>query len=267
MSGENNASNGEAERGGDGMGRRRRKSARCDMSTPKTFIDTAQAKTAEIPGAEGRFRLPDAPEREPDDMTSAEQLSETGLHHHLKQFLGHSDTTIVSGEKYVTARRGGEMRYPDLLVAFGVDPALYRETNGYVVSEQGKPPDLVLEIASEGTGHIDVGEKREFYEKLGITEYWRFDASGEYHGARLAGDQLVEGRYEPIGVAGVTGGVLEGYSAVLNLNWRWTEGRLGCYDPATGLHIASYESERVRADTAEARVRELEAELRRVRGD
>ena len=100
-----------------------------------------------------------------------------------------------------------------------------------MASEQGKPPDLALEIASEGTGHIDVGEKREFYQGLGIPEYWRFDASGEYHGARPAGD------------------------------------RLGCYDPATGLHIASLETERVRADTAEARVREPEAELRRVRGD
>ena len=159
------------------------------------------------------------------------------------------------------------MRYPDLLVAFGVDVAAYRETNGYVVSEQGKPPDLVLEIASEGTGRIDVGEKREFYQRLRIPESWRFDASGKYHGARLAGDRLVEGRYEPIGVAVVAGGVLEGYSAALNLNWRWTEGRLGCYDPATGLHIASFETERLRADTAEARVRELEAELRRVRGD
>ena len=114
-----------------------------------------------------RFRLPDPPEREPDDVTSAEHLSETGLHHHLKQFLGNPETTIVSGEKYVTARRGAEMRYPDLLVALGVDPAAYRETNGYVVSEQRKPPDLVLEIASEGTGHIDVGEKREFYQRLG----------------------------------------------------------------------------------------------------
>lgn len=220
-----------------------------------------------IPNPEGRFRLPDPPEREPDDMTSAEHLSETGLHHHLKQFLGNPQATIVSGEKYLTAWRGSDMRYPDLLVAFDVDVAAYRETNGYVISEQGKAPDLVLEIASEGTGHIDVGEKREFYERLGIPEYWRFDATGEFHGDKLAGDRLVEGRYEAIDVAEVSNGALEGYSAVLNLNWRWHDGRLGCHDPATGLHIASFETERVRADAAEAQVRELEAELRRLRGD
>jgi len=233
---------------------------------------TTSDATARTAKPRGRFRLPDPPEREPNDMTSAEHLSETGLHHHLKQFLGNPETNIVSGEKYVTARRGTEMRYPDLMVAFGVDPAAYRETNGYVVSEQGKPPDLVLEIASEGTGHIDVGEKREFYEKLGILEYWRFDATGDYHGSRLAGDRLVGGRYEPIDIAEVSGGALEGHSAALNVNWRWEDGLLGCHDPATGLHIATFESERaarlvveeerdverVRADSAEARVRELE---------
>ena len=228
---------------------------------------TTSDATAKIPSPKGRFRLPEPPEREPNDMTTLEHLSETGLHHHLKQFLGNPETTIVSGEKYLTARRGAEMRRPDLLVAFGVDPAAYRATNGYMVSEQGKPPDLVLEIASVATGHIDVGEKREFYEGLGIGEYWRFDATGEYHGTRLSGDQLVEGRYQPINIVELPGGALEGYSAALNLNWRWEDGQLGFHDPATGLHIATFETERVRADAAEVRVRELEAELRRLRGD
>ena len=235
------------------------------MTTPDTAAK--RPKTGE------RFRLPDPPEREPDDMTSAEHLSETGLHHHLKQFLGNPETTIVSGEKYITVQRGDDRRFPDLMVAFGVDPAAYREDNGYIISEQGKPPDLVLEIASEGTGHIDIGEKREFYEGLGIPEYWRFDATGEFHRTRLAGDRLVEGRYEPVAVEEVEDGVLQGHSAVLNLNWRWEQGRLACHDPATGRHIATFEDERARADReqearldAEARVRELEDENRRLRG-
>ena len=222
-------------------------------------MTTAHTKITNPPG---HFRLPDPPEREPDDMTSAEQLSETGLHHHLKQFLGNPETTIVSGEKYITARRGGEMRYPDLLVAFGVDPAAYRETNSYVVSEQGKPPDLVLEIASQATGHIDVGAKREFYERLLIPEYWRFDATGEFHGTRLAGDRLDNGRYQPIEIAELTDGVLRGHSEVLNLDWRWEDGQLSCYDPKTGTHIATFESERVARLAAEARADTAAAELR-----
>ena len=235
-------------------------------------MTTADAKTTKSPG---RFRLPDPPEREPDDMTSAEHLSETGLHHHLKQFLGNPDTTIVSGEKYITARRGDDRKFPDLLVAFNVNPLAYRDTNAYIISEQGKPPDLVLEIASEATGHIDVGEKRDFYQGLLIPEYWRFDATGEFHGDRLAGDRLVNGRYEPIDIAELNGGVLQAHSEVLNLDWRWEDGQLGCYDPATGLHISTFESERAarlaaeaRANSehaarlaAEARIRELEARV------
>ena len=218
-----------------------------------------------------RFRLPERPEREPDDRTSAQQLSETGLHHHLKQFLGNPKTTIVSAERYITAQPGAEMWYPDLMVAYNVDPIAYRETNGYLISEQGKPPDLVLEIASLVTGQIDVGVKRAFYERLLIPEYWRFDATGEFHGARLAGDRLVNGRYQTIEIVELDEATLQGFSQVLNLNWRWEAGWLGCYDPATDRHIPTFDSERARATAIaaeriaraqdQARIRELEQQL------
>lgn len=56
---------------------------------------TTPDRAAKQPETGGRFVLPDPPERESDDMTSAEHLSETGLHHHLKQFLGNPETTIA----------------------------------------------------------------------------------------------------------------------------------------------------------------------------
>ena len=204
------------------------------MTTPNITARTSQEP--------GRFRLPDRPEREPDDMTTAKHLSETGLHHALKRHLGNPETTIVSGERYIIARRGADMKYPDLLVAFDADPEAYEETNGYLLTEQGKPPDLVLEIASRATGSIDVVEKREFYQNLGIREYWRFDATGEFHGARLAGDRLAGGRYQPIEIVEIEGGTLQGYSAALDINWRWTDGHLECYNPVTGQHIATFDS-------------------------
>ena len=76
------------------------------------------------------------------------------------------------------------IRYPDMLIAFDADPEAYRRSNGYIVSEQGKPPDFVLEIGSPSTGRVDVGEKRDDYEALGIPEYWRFDETGRSHGVR-----------------------------------------------------------------------------------
>ena len=217
-----------------------------------------------------RFRLPDPPERQDDEkMSTVEHLHRPSNTHHLLQHFGNPDTTLVTAERFITMmpeRRlpsGRTRGVPDLLIAFGVDPKLYREDNGYIVQTQGKPPDFVLEVASRSTGDEDTGPKRDDYAALGILEYWRFDATGEYHGARLAGDRLVDGGYQPIQIDELDEDVLQGYSAALNLNLRWEQGRLGWYDPATGLHIATFESERVRADAAEARVRELEEELRR----
>ena len=48
----------------------------------------------------------------------------------------------------------------------------------YTISEIGKPPDFVLEVASEGTGRRDYTVKRDIYAGYGVTEYWRFDHTG-----------------------------------------------------------------------------------------
>ena len=154
---------------------------------------------------------------------------------------------------------------------------------------QGKPPDLVLEIASRHTWRTDLEIKPAFYAGLGVREYWRFDETGEFHKTRLAGDRLVNGRYEPITIYELPDGELRGYSEVTGLYFCWREGQLDWYDPDAEDYIPSQESERQRAeaerqraeaerrradaadaraaaervarDTAEARIRELEAQL------
>ncbi len=233
-----------------------------------TSADThTQGRTPQAPG---RFRLPDPPARHPDDLTSFDHLAVTGTAHYLAVHLGNPDTTLVAGDRYVVVRPTRNMagsHYPDMLVAFDVDPALYRASNGYVIDEQGKPPDFVLEVASPHTGHVDVGEKREACESLGIPEYWRFDETGEHHGTRRAGDRLEDGRYAPIDLEELAGGVLQGYSGALGLYLRWEEAALALHDPATDRRIATLEDERAGREQAEARVRDLEAELRRLRGD
>ena len=232
-----------------------------------------------------RFRLPDPPEREPDEMTSIKHLAMTESMHHLARHLGSPETTLVSAELYIMEvphpGQDGRRRRPDLLVAFDVDPELYYQSNGYVISEQGKPPDLVLEVASESTAGRDLGVKRDDYAAFGIPEYWRFDETGEYYGDRLAGERLVDGVYEPIGIERLSEDTLQGHSDVLGLDIRWHDGRLEWYDPETGRHIVNFDDERARADDeraraddertarlqAEARNRELEEELRRLRGE
>ena len=188
-------------------------------------------------------------------------------------------TTLVAGELYIAPEPGQGtrgLRVPDLLVAFDVDPEAYHRRNAYVISEQGKPPDFVLEVASESTERIEVEDKPAAYAALGIPEYWRFDETGEHHGTRLAGDRLAGNRYEPIEIAVLPNGSLEGYSEVLELCLRWEEGQLQWHDPETGAAIMTLaEMEEIAAAAqrqAEAerqaqldaeRIRELEAKLHR----
>ena len=218
------------------------------------------------------FRLPDIPEKHPDDMTSVQHLHEPGHTHHLSQYLGSADSTLVTGERYVILGPHfdrNDCRYPDLLVAFDVDPAAYRARNGYMVSEQGKPPDFILEVASPHSADTDRGVKKDYYERLEVGEYWLFDSDGEFYGFTLRGYRLSGGRYEEIEVSEIAPGTLQGYSAALNLNLRAAEGCLGWHDPATGEHIPTLVSERARAERERAaRVREAaRAEMAEARAE
>ena len=199
----------------------------------------------------------------------------------LARHLGNEATTVIASDAYVSPETTGShlgLLLPDLLIAFNVDPVACDARNGYVIAEQGKAPDFVLEIGSESTGRRDSTQKRDGYAALGVLEYWWFDPSGgSYQGAPLAGDRLVEGSYEPIPIDQIDDETLQGYSTVLDLYLRWEHGQLGWYDPATGQHILRYDDQRDRADAAEAfagteregriaaemRIRQLEAELER----
>ena len=227
-----------------------------------------------------RFVLPEPPERHPDEMTSYKFVHTIGNTMHVIKHLGKPETTIVGAELFIVAHRDYRpRRVPDLLIALDADPNLYDEQNGFIISDQGKPPDFVLEVASPSTAKIDTVDKRREYAELGIPEYWRFDHTGESHGARLAGDRLVGQRYEPIQLEELSPDVVQGRSDVLNLILRWDNGDLHWIDPATNRHIPTFDDERegrlaeregrraaeLRASAAEAQVRALQEELRRLK--
>ena len=102
-----------------------------------------------------------------------------------------------------------------------------------------------------------------------------FDPSGgEYHDVALAGDRLANGVYEPITVEMLEDGHLRGSSEALGLCVCWEEGMLRFFDSRTESHLRSHEEAEAhartaesRAEAAEARVAELEEELRRLRGE
>ena len=102
----------------------------------------------------------DPPEREPDEMTSFDHMARTGGAYLLAEHFGNPDTTLIASERYISlvpTQDTKGVKYPDLLVAFDVDPEAYRDRNAYINSEQGKPPDFVLEVASRHTGEEDTG--------------------------------------------------------------------------------------------------------------
>jgi len=216
-----------------------------------------------------RFKLPEPPEREPDEVTAFDQIYDHGNNHHLMMHFGRPGTTLVTADRWIVAGpefNRARARRPDLLIAFDVSPEDYHASRGYIITEQGKPPDFVMEVASPSTAEVDTGPKREDYAALGIPEYWRFDETGNDHGDRLAGDLLEGDSYRPITIDEITPGVLQGYSLALNLIIRWDNGQLVWIDPATEAPILTYEDQQRRADEAEERVRKLEQEVRRLSG-
>ena len=72
---------------------------------------------------------------------------------------------------------------PDVLVAFGVGT---HSRSSYLVWEEGKPPDWVLEVASPSTASKDLDFKRRAYAAMGVPEYWLFDPKGDVFPTRAA---------------------------------------------------------------------------------
>ena len=217
--------------------------------------------------------LPDPPEEERDmQQFSHSANAAMTLRAYFSHIRGRSDV-LVSGEGYL-CRRAGEARRsprPDVVVALNLpfNPEFIEEANGYTIEEVGQPPEFVLEVGSETTGRRDYTAKRDLYAGLDVSEYWRFDPTGgRHHDVPLAGDTLVQGEYRNIPVEIGDDGVHRGYSAVLRLELHWETGRLRFFDPSSGEYLPTFHESwvQIERDQAQARVRELEEELRRLRG-
>ena len=189
--------------------------------------------------------------------------------------LSEGTTTFIGGRGYLCRRRSDlpSCPYPDMIVAFDVAAADIGETNGYVIEEAGKPPDLVLEVASSHTARRDYGPKRDIYAGMGVTEFWRFDhTGGDYYDAALTGDRLTEGGvYRPVEMFTEPDGVIWGYSEVLWLSLCWVNRRLRFWDRANRQYLMdpSELEEALRRSQAERdsdreRIRQLEDQLHRL---
>ena len=218
--------------------------------------------------------LPDPP-KDPERMEQMPTIT-TSIYL-LRGFYADEDNVLVGSEGYLcqSAQTYADRYVPDMIFARVDEPdTIVKIQNGYVIDEVGKPPDLVLEVASPSTGRADYTTKRNGYERLGVVEYWRFDPSGgEYHDRPLAGDLLVDGAYRPIEIHHEPDGSIWGRSEALGLDLYWQDGDLRFYDFTRSEFLLKYEEvtrERDAAieerDAEVSRRRIAEAELERLRG-
>ena len=157
---------------------------------------------------------------------------------------------------------------PDVFVSFGVPGG---DRLSYVLWQEGKPPDFVLEVMSDSTPARERVEKKRIYEHLGVTEYFVFDADRGLEGFRLKG-----GRYRPIPWTAARPGLDGVYSETLGLFLvpggpeNGLENELEWYDPETGEFLLSYDQAEPRAqrtDAAEAEARKAKKAKARAEAD
>ena len=227
--------------------------------------------------------LPD-PARTP-DMRRHAQLRHvyTALTAHY--FNRHDVLLAGGGYLRSNADNPNELLAPDWIVTFGVDPDAIIERNGYVISEVGKPPDFILDIAvqcPEPHDH-DCDARRDGYARYGVREFWYLDPDAWYSHRSLdiilTGDKLVNGKYVSIPVTRKPDGVIWGHSNVLDLDVCWDRIMTRFRVPSTGEYLpdnremkeawgmaeTERDSERAGRLVAEAERDMVEAELRRLR--
>ena len=241
--------------------------------TTKLIAPPKQDVPKQAEPAEYLAVFPEYPPR--GDMNNPIFLHEPSHMRSIAIHFGNYESTFVLSEvpvsPYATIRR--ENRKPDLIVTFDCDRDLLIRQKGYSILAQGKPPDFVLEVASESTGVVDYTDKRDDYASYGIPEYWRFDPSGGFfHEVALAGDRLVEGEYEPIDIQVVGERTYRGYSEVLGLWVYWDERQLRWFDPKTEEFLRTHDEEYQRAELEayerqRADLRAVQAETRAIEAE
>ncbi len=197
-------------------------------------------------------------------------------------------THLVTGDYFLYYAEGDPRQVvaPDVVVALGVT---LQKDESYKIWDVGKPPDLVMEIASPSTRRADQETKYALYERLGITEYWQYDPHGGLLEPRLQGWRLRADRYVALPARfDREWQALVIHSPLLDTAWGFLVGvdELRLWDPADqGWRLTDLEAERDRqakaaqvrreADRADRatdranreadRANQAEAEIRRLR--
>ena len=223
------------------------------LALPKTGLPSRESE--EYPYSDGRVLM----EADPHANAIVEMRNK------LRRHFAAAGNIYVAGSMAVYYREGDQQAVvaPDVFVVLGVAK---RDRRSYKIWEEaGVVPALVIEVASPSTRRLDATSKQGTYERMGVSEYWRFDPDGRHIRQGLEGWRLEGLKYRPVVARRQAGGVRTYRSEVLGLELR-AEGRLLRFrDPRTGqdlmthaeTHDARENAER-RANTAERRANTAE---------
>lgn len=195
----------------------------------------------------------------------------------LSSWLEARDDGYVAGNMFVyfslAQIRTQDFRGPDFFAVLGVPK---KERLSWVVWEEGKAPDIVIELLSESTAARDKNEKKLIYQnQMRVPEYFWFDP---FNADDWAGFSLQHGVYQSIAVNAQNQlvsqslglaltrwqGIYKGVEAVW-LRWATMEGEL----LPTSDDIAEQErrrasEERRRAEQQRQRAELAESQLKQV---
>ena len=182
----------------------------------------------------------------------------------------HDDNVYVSGNMLMFYVPGNKRKHvsPDVFVVFGVPK---KPRDNYLIWEEGKSPDVIVEATSKTTAREDIGKKELYRVVLKVKEYFLFDPTADYLDPRLQGFRLSRELYKPIRMVS---GRLPSKQLALHLE---ADGvNLRFFDPATLSYLPTpeeradqgeqrAEQERQRADRLEAELEHMRQELARLK--
>lgn len=194
----------------------------------------------------------------------------------LRVYFQNQPDTYVVGNMLFYYEEGNPKAVvaPDVMVV--TSGSNKRQRRSYMLWQEKKAPDFVLEITSKSTVSVDQGVKRGVYAYLGVREYFLYDPTSDYLEPPLQGLRLVDDHYLPMPAVEQADGSLTIHSNVLGLDLHLNGNDFHFVDPETGEFLRSYEEaekerreaeavlavERAARIAAEARLAELEARLR-----
>jgi len=191
-------------------------------------------------------------------------MAETDVHRDLMMDLiqtleahyAADPAVYVSGNLLLFYEEGNKRKHvsPDVFVVRGVAK---KKRENYLAWDEGKGPDLVIELTSKSTRSEDVKTKMALYrDVLQVPEYFLFDPFQDYLTPSMQGYRLIDGNYELIGSV-----AKRLPSEILGLHLERVGSQLRLHDPVAARRLPTP------AERAEAEYQRAEAERQRAEAE